>query len=328
MAKLVLGLASSHSPQMSTAPDLWPVLGENDKQNPDLTNERGEPAQYDELLAVADPAVQKELTAEKFQSRYEACQTAIAKLGETLAAAKPDVVVIVGDDQEELFQHDNMPAMLVYWGETVENIPMSQLDPVPRPFRLATWAYGEEEKLLPVAAGLGRHVIDSLIADEFDIAHSRRLRPGHTGIGHAFAFVARRLMNGSSIPILPIMLNTYYPPNQPTPRRCFQLGKALRRAIDSWQSDARVALVASGGLSHFRIEPDFDQTVLKALRDKDAETLCTLPRYRLNSGSSEIRNWIVAGAALQDFDMELIDYVTCYRSPAGTGGAWAFAQWT
>ncbi len=67
--------------------------------------------------------------------------------------------------------------------------------------------------------------------------------------------------------------------------------------------------------------------MLKALQDKDAAHLTTLPVELLNSGTSEIRNWITVAAMVEDKDMTLVDYVPCYRSPASTGCAMAFAYW-
>ena len=52
------------------------------------------------------------------------------------------------------------------------------------------------------------------------------------------------------------------------------------------------------------------------------------PRAGLNSAASEIQDWLAASAALEHLEMELIDYVPVYRSPAGTGGGWCFARWT
>lgn len=102
----------------------------------------------------------------------------------------------------------------------------------------------------------------------------------------------------------------------------------MRAAIEAWPTDARVAVVASGGLSHFVIDEELDRQILKAFQEKDVEALGALPRRRLNSGTSEIRNWIATAGVVEHLDMQLIDYVPCYRSPAGTGCAMAFAQWT
>jgi hypothetical protein len=326
MARIVLGLGTSHSPQLSTPPELWPLHGERDRRNPHLLDTSGAHVSYEELLARADPALAREITPEKWQARYEACQKGLARLAEALARVAPDVAVIVGDDQEELFQTDNMPALLIYWGETIFNTPRRYIEAVSPALRAAAWAYGEERSY-PVAADLGRHLIESLIDIGFDVAHCRALQPGQ-GMGHAFSFVHGRLMPGEPIPIVPVMLNTYYPPNQPTPKRCYELGRALRQAIEAWDGEARVAVIASGGLSHFVIDEELDWQVIKALQAKDAEALAALPRRRLNSGTSEIRNWIAAAGAVEHLDMQLIDYVPCYRSPAGTGCAMAFAQWS
>jgi hypothetical protein len=328
MAKIVLGIGTSHSPQLSMPPELWPVHGETDQRNPDLADHDGKYRTYDELLAMADPSVQKELTPEKWAARHAACQKGIAAVAEALAAAKPDVVLICGDDQEEQFHDDNMPALLIYWGDTILNMPPRYAAPdAPPGVRAAAWAYGLETKTYPVASDLGRHMIETLIDQGFDTSHARRLKDGQ-GMGHAFAFVYGRLMNGNVVPTVPVMLNTYYPPNQPTPRRCYELGRAIRGAVESWDSDARVAIVGSGGLSHFWIDEDLDQRVLKLMQEKDADGLMNLPRGPLNAGTSEIRCWIVTAAAAESLDMRLIDYVPCYRTPAGTGCAMAFATWS
>src|SRR5439155_9955043 len=123
MAQIVLGLGTSHSPQLSTPPDLWRNHGERDKRNPDLRKPDGRVYTYEEVLASASPSLQKELTPDTWQGRYAACQKGIAQVGATLAEVAPDVLVMIGDDQKELFQDNNMPAMLVYWGDTFHNVP-------------------------------------------------------------------------------------------------------------------------------------------------------------------------------------------------------------
>ena len=86
-------------------------------------------------------------------------------------------------------------------------------------------------------------------------------------------------------------------------------------------------MIASGGLSHFVIDTELDRRVLDGLAKSDRETLTTLPTSKLQSGSSEILNWVAAGGALEGLRMELVDYVPGYRSEAGTGVGMAFAKW-
>jgi hypothetical protein len=91
-----------------------------------------------------------------------------------------------------------------------------------------------------------------------------------------------------------------------------------------------VAVVASGGLSHFTVDEETDRMLLGGLERNDAETLQSIPRHRLHSAASEILNWVTVGGVMNELDLhyEQIDYVPVYRSPAGTGGGWAFVRWT
>ena len=101
----------------------------------------------------------------------------------------------------------------------------------------------------------------------------------------------------------------------------------LREAIESWPSDARVAIMASGGLSHFIIDEQIDRATLAALETKDVATLTSLPTDKLVLGTTEIRNWVTIGGAMEHLDMTFVDYQPCYRTPAGTGCAMGFATW-
>ena len=329
MAEIVLGLGSSHSPQLSTPSEMWLTYGEGDKRHQELWAADGKPYSFEELLSTVDrSAIEKELTASAMETRYQACQQGIATLGSALEQAAPDIVVMIGDDQLELFNEGNMPAMLVYWGETIRNVPVPIPEVAPAFRKANAWGWFADREIdYPIAADLGRHVIEYLVDQRFDVAHSRQLPPGQ-GMGHAFGYLYQRILRQKPVPALPIMVNTYYPPNQVTPQRCYELGQAVRAAIEEWPGQARVAVVASGGLSHFVIDEDLDNHVLKAMSNRDAAALSAIPREKLNSGNSEIRNWIAVAGAVEHLDMQVVDYVPCYRSLAGTGCAMGFAQWT
>ena len=101
----------------------------------------------------------------------------------------------------------------------------------------------------------------------------------------------------------------------------------IGRAIQAWDSDKRVAIVASGGLSHFVTDEEIDRAALKAMKEKDKDAIGKLPLHRLNSATSEIRNWITVAGAMDDREMDLLDYVPVYRNLGGTGGGWGFALW-
>ena len=330
MAELVLGLASSHSPQLSTPPEGWSDRGERDKGNPALIGNDGTTSGYEDLLARADiTRIAKEITPAKFEQRHQQNQKAIAHLSKKLYEANLDVLVMVGDDQHEYLLDDNMPAFCIYWGDEVK---VAGHEAGPSTGNQPLIGYRTEDVYAPTDSRLGLHIIDALMDDEFDVGSSKFLDPAKGGrakggIGHAFGYVYNRLITAAMIPTVPVMLNTYYPPNQPTPKRCYSLGQALRSAIESWPGDIRVGILASGGLSHFVVDEELDQQALAGMQVKSVGQLMALPREKINSGSSEIRNWIVVTGASEHLNMHLVDYVPCYRSPAGTGCAMGFASW-
>lgn len=88
-----------------------------------------------------------------------------------------------------------------------------------------------------------------------------------------------------------------------------------------------MAVIASAGMSRFIVDEEIDRLVLKALQEKDARTLCPMPKNRLLSAAAEIKGWVTLGGTVDHLEMELIDYLPVYRTPAGTGGGWAFARW-
>lgn len=330
MAELVFGLASSHSPQLSTPASGWLARGERDKRNPMLYGTDGIHSNYEDLLTRTDvKRIAKEITPEKMEDRHQRNQQGIAKLSEALHEADLDVLVMFGDDQQEYLQDDNMPAFCIYWGDEV-NVGGRGPDPGSGNPLIG---YTEEDRMAPTNGALGRHLIEYLVESEFDVGTSKYLNPdkggqSKGGIGHAFGYVYHRLMTKETIPAVPFMVNTYYPPNQPTPKRCYDLGRAVRNAIEAWPVKARVGVLASGGLSHFVVDEEVDQLALEGMKEKSVTKLSRLPRERLNAGSSEIRNWITLAGAAEHMDMEVIDYVPCYRSPAGTGCAMGFATWS
>ena len=235
---------------------------------------------------------------------------------------------MVGDDQHEQYFDDNMPAFLVYGGRTIANGPLDLPPEAPAYWKRARSQYHEPAGVreYPVAAALALYLVHSLVESDFDLAFGARL-PRPRGEGHAFGFVHRRLLGGEALPVVPVVVNTYYPPNQPRPARCLALGRAIGQAIEGFGEDLRVGLLASGGLSHFTVDEALDRQVLEACRAGDGAALAALPPAKLNSGASEIRNWIVAAGAAEGLACEWMEYVPLYRTPAGTGCGMAFAAW-
>jgi hypothetical protein len=317
MAQVAIGMGTSHSPQLSIRAKDWAYLLKKDETDPRLD--------YSSLVKRAKPGLEAELTPEKFEQRDQACLKAVGTLGDALRKAAVDVVVVFGDDQQEQFGDDNMPTFAIYHGKSVPVVRDSGLRPSGwKDAERRGWADTAEEYANDDE--LANHLIRALNAEEFDITRCNRLRK-EIGVGHAFSFLYRRLLPGSRVPMVPVMVNTYYPPNQPTPKRCYAFGQAVRRAIESWNNDKRVALVASGGLSHVIIDEEIDAMTIDALKNKKPETLFQLPRAKLKGGTSEILNWVALAGAMEDRQLKYLEYVTTYRSPAATGCGMGFAYW-
>ena len=336
MADIVLGMWTTHGPTLNTTPDQWV-----NRLKADLARKhwfKGEELSFDELVERrSGEGIREKFTDAERQRRYDACQKAIAALGDAWESAAPDVCVILGNDQRELFLEEIQPAFTVYHGEIFHNQPLTDAQKalLPPGIEEAEWAYRPDRRTeYRGAPELAETVFERAMRDGFDLAASaawpERDNHRHAGTPHAFSFILRRIMRDRTVATLPVIANTFYPPNQPTARRCFDLGRMIGRAVAGWNSEARVAVIGSGGMSHFCIDEDLDRRFLDALRGRDSAALCGIEQELLMSGSSELRNWIAAAGALFETDLSggVIDYVPCYRSEAGTGTANGFAYWT
>jgi OH-DDVA oxygenase len=335
MAKITFGLGTSHGPQLLAPPAMWQLRVEADKSNPRHFF-RGRAYDYPGLLKVRSEDFGPALTPEGQQSHWERCQNAIARLAAEYREAAPDVAVIIGNDQFETYTEVNIPAFSVFWGESVEAIPKTPEMIAKLPPGIAP---AEEGYCPPGGAryacrpDLGRHLIGALMEDGFDVAQSTKLPTGPNGtnsVPHAYGYIYRKVMGDDVIPHVPVMVNTHYPPNRPSARRCYEFGRALGRAILSWPEDLTVAVIGSGGMTHYVIDEEFDRSMLRAMQEHDAETICATDDAMFASGgTAEIKNWIPMFGAMEEAgrSMTLVDYVPCYRSPAGTGNGMGFAYW-
>ena len=327
MAQVVLGLGCSHSPMLNMEPDAWMERGSHDRHIPKLRDTAGSVVSFEELLQRAGDSFAEQLDIGRIRTRHAANQQAVAAAEAALYAARPDVVVMFGDDHKEVFHDDNMPSLGIYLGDTIPYAPSGIMKWPYREQLVSPLWYPQEERHFPIAVDFGTHIAESLNESGFDVATSRYYKPGQA-MSHAFGFIYWRLMhNRGAIPAVPIHINTYFPPNQPTPARCLAIGRGIRSAIESWPNELRVAVVGSGGLSHFVVDEPFDRQFLEVLASGDPERVTSLPRSKLNSGNSELRCWIAMAGAVADKKMRLIDYIPCYRTLAGTGCGMAFASW-
>lgn len=210
---------------------------------------------------------------------------------EWLERVRPDTVVAFYNDHGLNFFLDKMPTFAVGAAATYQNSDEGWGLPVARPVNGDT--------------GLSWHVIESLIADEFDVTTCQEMLVDHA------LFVPLQLCwpdaASWSFRLVPIAINTVQHP-LPSPKRCLALGQAVGRALARYDKDARIVIMGTGGLSHQLdgeragfINKDYDRFCL--------ENLCPKPELLAKhssleivelSGSQgiEVLKWIAARGAL------------------------------
>jgi 3-O-methylgallate 3,4-dioxygenase len=131
------------------------------------------------------------------------------------------------------------------------------------------------------------------------------------------------------VPNVPILMNTFYAPTQPAMSRSIEFGKVLYEAITAWDSSAKVALIASGGLSHFVCDEQADQVFIESFKAYDFDRLAAIDNNTYQSGTSEVKLYVPVMVAMEKLkaEMTLVDYVPCYRTEAGTGEGMGFFYW-
>ena len=160
LANLVASFGSSLSPMLATLAEDWiegAFLGrDRARQHVDF---EGRPCRYDDLLANAPADAASRIEPQALRQRHANTQAAIARLRDDIAAAKLDALIVIGDDQEELFDHTNMPAIGVYYGETIAN---AQASPGANALDRARMRYHEVggDVDYPCHAALARHLIE------------------------------------------------------------------------------------------------------------------------------------------------------------------------
>lgn len=308
MANLVGVYGTSHSPALIAPVSDWPALEPNIPR-PSLDHLVGNVRDH----------------WDEHQARFD---SATKQLRASILAAEPDVLLIVGSDQGENFGPRSGPVFEMFLADHLDASAANRRDEGPDQFRVS----------MPIARDLGLGILKNLCDNGFDVAHTSETSDDY-GIGHAVTWPMRFLdLAESGLALLPIVTNVWNPPNVPSVRRCVAFGQALRAAINADPSPARVAVLASGGLSHLVLDEELDSRVLAAMQSSDLETWRKIEDDELRlahekhglplrlNGTAEITDWIIADACA-DTPAEIIDYVPAYRTESGYGVGMCFARW-
>lgn len=237
---------------------------------------------------------------------------AMHRLRAELQAARPTAIVICSNEHFTNFFYDNLPPFCVGMAERYRG-PVEAWLRVP-------------DGWVPGQARLGRWLATQLLERDFDVAFSHELR-----LDHGIMTVLHFLTPEMDVPIVPIIQNCAVRP-MPTLRRCYQLGQALRAAIEAWDAPGeRVALVGAGGLSHWvglpqmgQINEAFDRWFLELLahgRTAEALGLTDDQVERAGNGAHEIRSWLTIAGAMGERPARVLAYEPIHAWATGMAAA-------
>ncbi len=315
MAQIVAGLSSSHAFALME-PTGW---DDNRARNRAMYGKR-----YGEL-PPEHPQTAEE-TDEDIQARYERIRDAHGHLRRRTEELAPQALVLVADDQNENFTDSNLPQIAIYLGDEF----------------VATPRGGGEETAYHGEPGLAKAILHEGVAADFDISMVKRF-PNDKLIAHACGPLLRVIDPTARIPVVLVFVNAIHVP-APSPARCYALGQIIRQAVEGYTGLERVAICASGGLSHFTggypwddyegpfaygaISEQFDAGILGQMQEGEGHLLSRLSSKDLiDNGEIELRSWIVMLGAIGNTKPELLVYEPFYRGIMGMGvGFWDLTQ--
>ena len=327
MAKLVGVFNTAHSPFTYMTSDQWETVRSNRPP-------------YREDVPIDDEATNAEKAAR--------VQVGFKTLRDKLAEVRPDVLLVFGDDQNEIFDFNNHPSIAVYVGETFAG---------KKPGTTAGFLGGakpdapQPQQEVPGHPALATAILTGLLERGFDPAFMMDNPKPEVGMCHAVMNPLTSLTD-FSIPTVALLFNAYYAP-QLTANRCYEAGKAIAEIVKEFPEDLRVAAIGSGGLWHTPgrdrsfLDEEFDKEGLELLQKGDikgwadhfdAYVVADDDPSQANSGrgttglptpggpqggTRETCNWIGASAMAEGKSAEIVDYIPIYASPVAA----SFTYW-
>jgi 2,3-dihydroxyphenylpropionate 1,2-dioxygenase len=223
-------------------------------------------------------------------AKLDGSTDALRRFGQVLDEARPDALLVIGIDHLETFWLEAVPAF------TLVLSPEAQA------------RYMRRERRVPVHTDLAARLLHGVVERDFDLTYSQ-----DAALGHAFLTPFEFVLGNRDIPVIPLLVNAYLPP-LPSPRRCHALGRAIADALAD--RPERIAVLASGGMSHFRgtsryTDPQFsfDEWVLQEVAAGRYRELLDLTPVQLDEvGESELLTWFVMLGMLGDRPGSLLSY--------------------
>jgi 2,3-dihydroxyphenylpropionate 1,2-dioxygenase len=232
-------------------------------------------------------------------AQLDATIEAMRRLGRILDETKPDVLIVVGLDHLEAFSLDVSPAFAVVVGPEVAG------------------SFGRKQYRVGVHQELARAILDGCLERDIDMAFCHK-----AFMGHAFVVPFEFVLEQRRIPIVPVFVNVYVPP-LPQPHRAYQLGRCVAEIVA--QRGERVAILASGGMSHYPGTdkygyPDFefDRYLLEVMKRGEQSSLLNLTSEKLDeTGETELLTWYVVFGAIGNQRGEVLSYQPTWHHGLG-----------
>ena len=229
----------------------------------------------------------------------DASIAAMAELGTILDETKPDVILFLGSDHLETFSITCIPTFAIISGSEV------------------VAEFENKDYKLPCNREMAEHFLTTLIREGFDIAYSE-----DAILGHTFAVPFEYLLGNRRIPIVPFFTNVYMPP-LPSPSRCAAMGRAIARILKD--RPERVAIIASGGMSHYpgttkypQPEYEFDRWMIANMESGNGDAILSLTEQQLDeAGNTEMLTWSMMLGIIGNVPGELLQYTPTWHHGHG-----------
>ncbi len=314
MAKIISGLASSHAFALIDPSD-WDARRER--------NRSGYKQRYG-AVPPAHPKIEEE-NDETRKLKHRNVRNGLDFLRDAVKQSAPDAIILIGDDQNENFVETNLPQIAIYLGDTVVTTEPGR--------------NGQRERgpTYRCHARLAKELLHGLVERDFDVASCTSF-PRDELISHAHGPIMRTVDPEAQVPFVLVFVNAIHVPAI-GPGRCYRLGQAIKDILSRNGSEDRVAVYASGGLSHFTsgypwphykgphgygsISEDFDRKVMAALAHGEGEKLAQLTSDDLlENGDIEFRSWMVLLGAVGNVPTKVNVYEPIYSAIGGMGVAY------
>jgi len=239
-------------------------------------------------------------------------------LRDRLREKKPDAFILIGDDQNENYREDNLPQVAIYTGDRL--LPVDRHNDGNEGQRISYRCHSE----------LANSLLDGFIQRDFDVAYSKSFPRGEL-LAHAHAPILRRIIPEADIPVVLIFINAIHVPTI-SPKRCYRFGQTIKAIIEQQRpSGERVAIYASGGLSHFTagypwshykgshaygsICEEFDYQLIDWMKRGEGENFSRFSSEDLlNNGEIELRSWITLLGAVGQTPAQVLAYEPFYSA--------------